>query len=95
MTAPTPAWPEARLRAAHEASSLPVPRIRASDRVGCFYCLRVYPSAEVVENADYAWCPHCGVDAVLPDREVPEVHEPGFLDAMHRLWFLAASPLEL
>ena len=43
-------WTEPELRAAHKVSSLPVAQIRKSAQVGCFYCLRVYPSGEVIEN---------------------------------------------
>ncbi len=81
------AWTEGELRAAHKASSLPVPKIRTSARVGCFYCLRAFPSAEVIENGNYAWCPHCGIDSVLPEKEVPEIRNPAFLPAMHAFWF--------
>jgi hypothetical protein len=80
-------WTEAGLRAAHKASSLPVAQIRRSTRVGCFYCLATFPSTEVVDNHDYAWCPRCGIDSVLPENEVPEVRNPAFLRAMHAFWF--------
>lgn len=80
-------WTEGELRAAHKASSLPVAQIRKSSQVGCFYCLATFPSAEVIENQDYAWCPRCGIDSVLPEYEIPEVHNPAFLRAMHELWF--------
>jgi hypothetical protein len=36
---------------------------------GCFFCLRTYPSSEIVDFTDQgktAFCPHCGIDAVLP-----------------------------
>jgi DNA-directed RNA polymerase subunit RPC12/RpoP len=76
-----------RLRAAHNASSLPFAHIRASETCGCFYCGRVFPTAELNELDDYAWCPHCAIDAILPEREVPEIRNPEFLRAMHAFWF--------
>jgi uncharacterized Zn-finger protein len=88
MTTPNISWTEADLRAAHKASSLPVPLIRESAKVGCFYCLTVFPSSELIENTDTAWCPYCGIDSVLPEREVPDIHIPGFLKGMSAFWFL-------
>ena len=52
--------------------------VRASKLVGCFYCVAVFPSTEIVEWVDEdpkcprgpgrsAVCPKCGIDSILPD----------------------------
>lgn len=87
MSAAKSSWTNEELRAAHEASSLPVPHMRRSAVCGCFFCLATFPSAEVREHANIAWCPHCEIDSVLPENEVPEVRNPAFLRAMHAFWF--------
>lgn len=87
MSATPTLYPEDRLRAAHKASSLPVAQIRKSAQVGCFSCLKVYSSAEMIDNGNYAWCPHCGIDSILPETEVPEIRNPEFMRAMHTFWF--------
>lgn len=84
-------WTEAELRAAHEASSLPLSVIQSSRLVGCFNCEKVFPSAEICDNVDFAWCPHCGIDSVLPEREVPDIHLQGFLKAMYAYWFCTGA----
>jgi hypothetical protein len=80
-------WTEVGLRKAHKASSLPVPVIQRSVLVGCFSCYRVFPSIDVWDNQDFAWCPHCSIDSILPEGEVPDIHRLGFLKAMNELWF--------
>ena len=53
----------------------------------CFYCLRrfgVMAVARWIDDGATALCPHCGIDAVLPDRgDLPEER----LAAMHHLYF--------
>jgi hypothetical protein len=39
------------------------------------------------EPDDYAWCPHCAIDAILPETELPEIWNPDFMRAMNALWF--------
>jgi len=80
-------WTETELRAAHKSSSLPFEQVLRSDLCGCFYCERVFPTAELVENGDMAWCPHCGLDAVLPENEVPEIRNEAFRRRMRTFWF--------
>jgi hypothetical protein len=87
MSTEKTSWTEVELRAAHKVSSLPVSVIQMSVLVGCFSCKRVFPSIDVWENQDFAWCPHCGIDSILPEREVPNIHQPGFLKAMNQFWF--------
>ena len=61
-------------------------RVLASIKAGCFYCLAMYPPAEIVEwtGDDCALCPYCGIDSVLPESE----HlSPEFLSEMRKYWF--------
>jgi len=73
--------------------------VRRSTRCGCFYCLSMFASAEVVEWVDEppacprgpgrtAICPKCGIDAVLPDGDQVEVTQE-LLAAMNQRWFPA------
>jgi hypothetical protein len=54
--------------------------VLASDRCGCFYCLAIFPSAEItgwiselgpkagrLRAGVTALCPRCGIDSVLPE----------------------------
>ena len=62
-----------------------------SDLCGCFYCLTIYSPSEINEwikdeDGDTAICPHCGIDAVLPNsKEYPM--EEAFLQRMQKYWF--------
>jgi hypothetical protein len=61
-------------------------RVLASNKVGCFYCLEIYPSSEIKEWTPdgCALCPHCGIDSVLPESR----HlSPEFLEKMQKYWF--------
>lgn len=45
-------------------------KIESSKTCGCFYCLNIFSSKEVVEWVDKgktALCPKCGIDSVLPE----------------------------
>jgi hypothetical protein len=70
-----------------------------SDSAGCFYCLEIYPPAEIQDWVDglqvetgsladgvTALCARCGIDAVLPSAApIPLTEET--LRAMHAYWF--------
>jgi|WetSurMetagenome_2_1015567.scaffolds.fasta_scaffold204417_1 hypothetical protein len=63
-------------------------RILASSLVGCFYCLCIYPPAEIyewVEGGCTALCAHCGIDSVLP--EMDGKYAADFLKWMNHYWF--------
>ncbi|MBN9117629.1 MAG: cytoplasmic protein [Planctomycetes bacterium] len=74
---------------AHPHSIRNRPEILASERCGCFYCLRTFAPAEVdgwlaVEHT--ALCPYCGIDSVLGSASgFPVTAE--FLRRMHARWF--------
>ena len=64
-------------------------------RCGCYFCLKVYDPSEIKEWGSEplegvmhcsAICPHCGVDAVLPESAgFPLTNE--FLKAMQKEFF--------
>ena len=44
--------------------------LKRSAQCGCFYCLRLFSPSEIEAWTDHeqtALCPHCCIDAVLPD----------------------------
>jgi hypothetical protein len=61
-------------------------RVLASDKVGCFYCVSIYPPAEIKEWTpdECALCPYCGIDSVLPAS--PDLTLE-FLREMEKHWF--------
>ena len=75
------------LESTHHDSSHHRALVERSKLVGCFYCLRTFPPAEIrewIDNGETALCPHCGIDSVLPDS-VDLSDE--FRKAMHHYWF--------
>jgi hypothetical protein len=65
--------------------------VLTSDVCGCFYCLAVFPPAEVERwikdrGGDTAVCPHCQIDSVIGARSgYPITRE--FLQRMRQHWF--------
>jgi hypothetical protein len=70
-----------------------------SERAGCFHCLAIYDSSEIIEWIDdiagttrattravTALCPRCGIDSVLPSA-APIKISPELLAVMHQYWF--------
>lgn len=64
-----------------------------SSYVGCFHCGEIYPAYEIEEyineeNSDEgtAICPHCWVDAVLPNSIIDLNSE--LMLAMYNRWFV-------
>ena len=62
----------------HDQCGWHVDAVRASNQVGCFYCLAIFPSTDVSEWVEEdpkcprgpgltALCPKCGIDSILPD----------------------------
>ncbi len=65
----------------------------AGAQSGCFYCLRIFSPAEIVEWVDEvdrvgttAICPHCGIDSVIGSLSGDPITRE-FLGAMHKQWF--------
>jgi hypothetical protein len=58
---------------AHKHSSEHRDEVTRSERVGCFYCLKIYAPGEIAEWVDEdevgmgrcALCPRCGIDSVI------------------------------
>lgn len=56
---------------------------------GCFHCMKIFASSEVKEwtdNEDTALCPHCSVDAVLPELLDYKLSEE-ILKKLNTYWF--------
>lgn len=73
----------------HHLSTQHRTAIEASKVCGCFYCLRTFPPTDIREWIDLgrtALCPHCKIDAVLPDAYGFTPSED-LLAAMHERWF--------
>ncbi|MDO4511796.1 MAG: YqiA/YcfP family alpha/beta fold hydrolase [Bacteroidales bacterium] len=79
------------LKAAHKASFKNEESIRQSKICACFHCLEKFAPSEVAFMEEYdgqqtAWCPKCGIDAVLGDASGYPITDE-FLKKMHNLWF--------
>ena len=66
-------------------------RVLASTLVGCYYCLKIYPPAEIEEWTmdQCALCPKCGIDSVLPEADGK--YAADFLKWMRFYWFQHTS----
>jgi len=76
--------------AAHKFCSNNKEQILKGECCGCFYCLAIFKSSEIIEwidsNSDTALCPYCGIDAVIgEDFGYPLTEE--FLERMQAHWF--------
>jgi hypothetical protein len=86
---------------AHRHSSRHRDEIAASVTCGCFYCLRIFPPAEIEDWVDWpedapdelqlklgttALCPKCGIDSVIGSASGCPI-ETAFLERMNRHWF--------
>lgn len=76
---------------AHKASFKNEESICRSKLCGCFSCLKIFPSSEVaflpeMDGKRTAWCPYCGIDAVLGDAAGFPI-TPEFLREMNKEWF--------
>ncbi len=60
-----------------------------ADKCGCFFCERIFDPKEVYEyvpGSDTAFCPHCGIDSVIPENGKYPL-TPEFLKLMREYWF--------
>ena len=73
------------LKKMHKLSVKNADAVLKSEKVGCFYCARIFPPSDF-EESDFiewttkdgvtycdAWCPHCGIDSILPESEDYEI----------------------
>ena len=61
------------IKAAHHFCYHNQKSVQRSKLCGCFYCLNIFPSKEVVDyvdNSDTALCPYCSIDSVLCDTDI-------------------------
>jgi hypothetical protein len=83
---------EQELKAAHKCSTYNQPQILSSKLCGCFYCERIFDATEVYrfleeyKGGKTAWCPYCGIDAVIGDASGFPITKK-FLSAMNKRWF--------
>ena len=82
------------LEAAHKHCIFHNNEISKSDFCGCFYCLVIFKSTEIVEWTDEdnpkgqtALCPLCGIDSVIGDKSNFPVTDKNFLNQMHSFYF--------
>ncbi|HEY5771822.1 MAG TPA: cytoplasmic protein, partial [Chitinophagaceae bacterium] len=61
---------------------------------GCFYCVGIFKSAEIIEWTDEdnpkgqtALCPICGIDSVIGDKSNFPITDKNFLNQMHSFYF--------
>ncbi len=79
------------LKAAHKRCIGNEAELLASDSCGCFHCLAIFSSSEIVEwindsQGRTAQCPRCSIDSVLGSRlGYPITQE--FLTKMQKHWF--------
>lgn len=62
--------------------------VEKSSQCGCFYCLKIFPSSDVVnyiDNDDTALCPHCKNDSIISDEDI-KLHQ-NLLKQMKNYWF--------
>ncbi len=75
---------------AHRFSSGNRALLRQDQVCGCFCCLKIFRSKEIVqwipEGTGTAMCPYCGTDAVIGERSGYPITED-FLKKMQRYWF--------
>lgn len=84
---------------AHKASSWHRSEVLSSEFCGCFYCLEIFKSNEIVDWCDWqkpeigadrigntAICPYCSIDSIIhSDSGYPITKN--FLMRMHKHWF--------
>ena len=80
-----------QLQAAHKISYANKTRLSVPQKCGCFYCLRLFSSEDIVDwsvdKPDWtAICPYCGIDSVIGENDGYPLTED-FLEEMFEEWF--------
>jgi hypothetical protein len=81
--------PQDSIVAAHRHSSRHREELERGARCGCFYCLAIFPPAEIrvwIDDQSTAMCPRCSIDSVIGEASGFPI-EREFLAAMRRHWF--------
>ena len=66
-----------------------IDEIKKSSKCGCYFCISVQDSADVVDFVDdgtTGLCPRCDIDSLLPN-----VVDLKVLSMLHEKWFSQAS----
>jgi hypothetical protein len=79
---------------AHQYSSQHRKQILNSPLCGCFYCIKIFSSSEILEWIDEndngiaqtALCPYCGIDSVISSESGFPI-TTDFLKTMMQYWF--------
>lgn len=77
------------IKSAHKHSTNNRASLMDGQICGCFYCMKIFASAEISEwllIEDTALCPHCGIDSVIGEGSGYPVTEE-FLLQMNQYWF--------
>jgi hypothetical protein len=77
----------------HKKSIYNAAEIKKSSKCGCFFCISVQDSKDVVEfcdDGDTGLCPRCDIDSLLPG-----VTDLELLGDMHEKWFTEKSDIVL
>jgi hypothetical protein len=74
------------------------PEIESSAVCGCFSCLSVFGPSEIVEwlaerGSETAFCPKCGIDAVIGSASGFDVTDAEFLLALNAAKFDMVIPV--
>ena len=78
-----------KLKELHKKCSFHKDEVEKAENCGCFHCCKTFLPTEVwdwVDGGETALCPHCRIDAVLPN-----VTDADTLKEMSEYWFSEAS----
>jgi len=78
------------LKLVHKRCSHHREAVLSSELCGCFSCgqrIRPVRFLSWTDNKQTAFCPYCGIDAVLPDNDPAFVLNAELLEAMRVRWF--------
>ena len=85
---------EEYLAQAHKHCIFHVNEIEESGSCGCFSCLIVFPSKDIIEWTDddnpkgkTAICPNCGIDSVIGSASGYPIDDPEFLSSLNEKYF--------
>lgn len=65
------------------------PQILQSNKLGCYYCLKIFDVKEIDDEVDKTgtlWCPYCFTDSVIGDAAPYEITEEN-LKQLQAKWF--------